>query len=83
MNQDTVIATRLKDDIASPCKTLPRPSDKLKALIDKELALPKYQGEDEDITMIDALKTILTKHGEAAFDPLNYTDRILLGLTKD
>ena len=69
--------------MANPCNTLTRPSDKLKALIDKELTLPKYQGEDEDIAMIDALKTILTKHGEDAFDPFNYTDRILLGLTKD
>lgn len=66
-----------------PCKSLARPSENLKVLIDRELALPKYQGEDEDIAMIDTLKAILRKHGEDAFDPFNDTDRILLGLTKD
>jgi len=64
-------------------KTLPRPTARLKAILDAELALPKYKGEDEDIAMIDALQAILTKHGEDAFDPFNYTDRILLGLAKN
>ncbi len=63
-------------------QTLPAPSAKLKKRLDAELQLPKYEGMDEDLAIIDALQAISVE-AEPLFDPLNSTDQILRRLCKD